>query len=192
METSHAFFPHDCNAFGNVVCAVAVHFCTEAIRVRMTVHFFHFAGVVIHFGFYIGKAVDTGNDLSCVFAETVEDNAERFLTNFVCFFSNADCAFSSSEGFMASQEAEAFGFFFEQHFAEVAMAQAYFTLVSNGARDAECLQAFTDCSSSFRSFFAAFFDCDCTANDVSPASVFKADRPGFFSPGRRFPDRHLS
>ena len=54
------------------------------------------AGIVIELGLYICEAVDTGNDLGSVLSETVEDDAERFLTNFVGHLGDLDSAFSGS------------------------------------------------------------------------------------------------
>ena len=77
---------------------------------------------------------------------------------------------------MTSQECETLGVFFQQHLAQVTVTQTNFSLVSNRARDAECLQTFTDCSSSVSSSAAALLDCDSCANGISPLCVFETDR----------------
>ena len=59
------------------------------------------------------------------------------------------------------------------------MSKTYFSLVSNGTRDAESLKTFTDRSSSICGTAAAFLDRDRSAYCVSPASVLKADRLDF-------------
>ena len=175
----YAFLPHDCNAFGNVICTVAVNLCTRAVcilGIALAEYFLDFAGVVVHLGLYIGKAVYTSDDLCSVLAQTVQDNTQRFLTNLVCLFSNTDRTLSSSERFVTSQECETLGVFFQQHLAQVTVTQTNFSLVSNRARDAECLQTFTDCSSSVSSSAAALLDCDSCANGISPLCVFETDR----------------
>ena len=55
------------------------------------------------------------------------------------------------------------------------MAKTYFTVVSNGTWDTECLNTFADCSSCISSTSTIFFDCNCSTYDVSPASVFETD-----------------
>ena len=55
------------------------------------------------------------------------------------------------------------------------MSKTYFSLVSNGTRDAESLKTFTDCSSSVCGTAAAFLDRDRSAYRVSPACIFKTD-----------------
>ena len=70
----NALFPHDGNALGHVVGAVAVYLCAGAFRIRgiaFSEYLLHFSGVVVHLCLHICKAVDAGNDLGCVFSETV-------------------------------------------------------------------------------------------------------------------------
>ena len=45
----------------------------------------------------VSKAVDTRDDLSSVFSKTVQDATQRFFTYFVCFCSDFNSTFSSSE-----------------------------------------------------------------------------------------------
>ena len=172
--------PHDRNAFANIVCTIAVYFCTRSIGVCLAEYFFQLACVVIIFCFDISKSVDTCDDLSSVFSKTVQDNTQRFLTYTVCFFSDTDRALSSSEGLVTCQECEALGILFQKHFAQVSMSQTYFTLVCYRTRNTEGLKSLTDCSCSLRCFAAAFFDRDCSAYGVSPFCVFEADRLNAF------------
>src|SRR5699024_6800589 len=79
----NALFPHDGNAFLNAVRAVAVNLRAESFGVCLAEYFFYFVGVGIVLCLNICKSVDTGNDLCGVFAKSVQDNAERFLTNLV-------------------------------------------------------------------------------------------------------------
>ena len=67
----YALFPHDRYTLGNVICTITVYFRTKSLGVRFSPQFFHFACVIIHLCLYICKAVDTGNDLSRIFAKTV-------------------------------------------------------------------------------------------------------------------------
>ena len=56
------------------------------------------------------------------------------------------------------------------------MTKTYLTAVSNGTRDAECLQAFTDSGSGISGTTCSLLDRDSSAYRVSPACVLKTDR----------------
>ena len=129
----------------------------------------------------ISKAVDTRDDLSSVFSKTVQDTTQRFFTYFVCFCSDFDSTFSSSERFVTCQESETFSFFAQQHSSEVTMADTNLTVVSYRTRDAESLQTDTDSFSSFSSVCATFLDSDCTTYHIRPFCIFKTDRLSFFT-----------
>src|SRR5699024_8955623 len=58
----NALFPHDRNALGYIIGAVAVYLCAQAVGVGLSPKLLHLAGVVIHLSLYICKSVDTGND----------------------------------------------------------------------------------------------------------------------------------
>ena len=60
------------------------------------------------------------------------------------------------------------------------MAKTYLTTVSNGTRDAECLQADTDCCSSLGSLAAVLLDRNGSTNGVCPLCIFEADRLNAF------------
>ena len=169
------FFLHNCYAFLNVVTAVASYFCFVTVRECNFTNNAQFAGEVVIFGLNIGKAVDSGDDVCSIFAQTVEDNMQRSFSCFVSSSCDTDCTFSSCEGFVSSQEAEAVCFLSEQHCAQVTVAKTYFTVFCNRARDAECLQTDTNCFSSFCCFGDAFFQCDCYTQSVSPNRIFKSD-----------------
>ena len=77
---------------------------------------------------------------------------------------------------MTCQECEALCILFEEHLAEVTVAETNLTLIGNRAGDAESLKAFTDSSSSVSSSCAALLYSDSAAYSVSPLSVFKTDR----------------
>ena len=89
---------------------------------------FTLVGVRIILSLNKSKSVDTGDDLSSVFSKTVQDNAERFLTNFVSFLSDTDSALCCCEGLVACQECEALGILLQKHFTKVTMSKTYFTL----------------------------------------------------------------
>ena len=55
------------------------------------------------------------------------------------------------------------------------MSDTYFTIISNGSWDTECLKTFTDCCSSISSSSSSFFDCDSCTYSVSPTCIFKTD-----------------
>ena len=80
---------------------------------------------------------------------------------------------------MASQEAETFGVFFQKHLAQISMTKTYFSLICNGAGNAERLQSFTDGSSSICSAAASFLNCNGSANRICPAGILKADGLNF-------------
>jgi len=49
------------------------------------------------------------------------------------------------------------------------------------ATAAECLKAFSNCRSSISRFLTVFFDCDCSAYRISPASILKTNRLNFLN-----------
>ena len=60
-------------------------------------NYFQFTSVVIKLSLNVCKSVDTRDDLCSVFAQTVQDTTQRFFTYFVCFCSDFDSTFGSSE-----------------------------------------------------------------------------------------------
>ena len=68
-------FYHDSNAFVYVVCAVASDFCAFALTESAFFHDFQLSGRIVVVGFYVGKAVDTADNIGGVFAQAVKDNA---------------------------------------------------------------------------------------------------------------------
>ena len=77
---------------------------------------------------------------------------------------------------MTCEECEALGLLAQQHCCQITMAQTNLTVVSNGTRNAERLQADADCLSSVGCIGAALLDCDCSAYYVSPAGILECDR----------------
>ena len=67
---------HDSNTLADVVTAVAVDGGALAIRVGDLVHDLQLAGVVVELGLNVSEAVDTGDDLSSVLAQAVQDNTQ--------------------------------------------------------------------------------------------------------------------
>ena len=177
----YAFFPHDSYTFTNVVSTVAFYFCTRTVRVSDFANNFQFTGKVIELSLNVSKAVDTRDDLSSVFSKTVQDATQRFFTYFVCFCSDFDSTFSSSERFVTCKESETFSFFAQQHSSEVTVADTNLTVVSNRTRNTECLQTDTDSFCSFSSVCAVLLKSDCSTYHISPFCVFKTDRLSFFT-----------
>ena len=172
----HVFLPHDGNAFADVIGAVAAD--CETVGVAAVFLFgndFEFAGVVIEFGFHAGEAVDTGDDLGGVFAETVQDHAQFVLTDFVGGFRQTDSAFRSREGFVTGSESEAFGVFGEQHGSQVAVSDTDFAVIRDGTGDAEALETFAERLGDFAGDRLTAFDGNGGADEISPAGVLKAD-----------------
>src|SRR5574344_826014 len=177
--------PHDCNAFAYIVGAVALYdetFLLAAVR-NLFDNFeslvCSFAVVVVEFCLNIGEAVDAGDDLSSVFSETVQDDAELVRAYFVGIGSDLDCALCSSERFVACEEAEALAVFRKKTCAEIAVSETDFAVISNRTRKTECLESFADSCRSVRTGdsagFLAFLYSDCRTEHVCPFSIFKAD-----------------
>ena len=55
----YVFLPHDGNAFGNGICAVAVHLSTKSLGIRLALDFLNGVGVGVILGFNESKAVDS-------------------------------------------------------------------------------------------------------------------------------------
>ena len=176
---------HDCNAFRNVICAVALNVRTRAVGISLFADNLNFFCVRIELGLNIRKAVDSGDDERSVLAETVEDNTQRLRSDLVRVQSDLDSTLSSREGLVASEECEALGLLGKEHFAQITVAEADLTVFSNRARDAECLQADADSGSSVSSLRAAHLDSNRAAYGVSPLCVLKADRLCFLYDGVR-------
>ena len=66
----------------DIICTIAVNFGTKSVRVSDSLYFFELACEVVILCLYICESVDSGDDLSCVFSKTVQDNTKRFFTNF--------------------------------------------------------------------------------------------------------------
>ena len=179
----NAFLPHNCNAFCYIICAIAIYLCTRAfriLRIALPEYFLYFASVIIHFGFYISKAVYSCNDLRSIFSKTIQNNTKRFLPNLICLFCNSDCAFSSGKRFVTCKKCETFCFFFQQHFAKVTMSKTNLTLIGNRTWNTECLQTFANCSSSVSCPLTSLFNCNCSAYCIGPFCIFKANRLNAF------------
>ena len=114
---------------------------------------------------------------------TVEDDAQRVLADLVGVQGDLDRAFGSREGFVAGEEGEALGVFAQEHGAQVAVAEADLAVVSDGAGDAEGLQADADIAGSFSGGSGVLLDRDRAADGVSPAGVLEGNRLSFFDDG---------
>ena len=174
------FLVHDGNAFLHAVSAIAFNFSTDTLGISDLFYYIDFILRVIILGLYISKAVDAGNDLCSILAKTVQDDTELVLADLVGRLSDTDCTLSSCEGFVASEECEAASIFRQKHGSQIAMAKTYLAVVSNGTRNTESLEAFTDSLCSISSLRAALLDSDCCAQRISPASILKADRLDVF------------
>ena len=169
-------FPHDCYALAYIVGTVAANLRTQTVRVGYRLHLLHFARVVIELGAYIREAVDTRDDLCCILAQTVQDNAQRVLTHAVGHFGDLDSALGSCERLVTCKEREALRILAQQTCCEVAVADTYLTVVGDRSCDAECLQALADSLCGVGSRRAALLDCDSRAYDVCPLGILEADR----------------
>ena len=170
-----AFEVHDGDAFTDVIGAIASDFCAFAVGVGFFADDFDFAGEVVEFGLDVGESVDSADDEGGVFSESVEDDAKWGFADFVGGAGESDGAFGGGKGFVTGEEGEAFGIFAQEHGGQVSVTEADFSVVGDGPRDAEGLEALADGLGGVGGFGAAFFDGDGGAEDVGPADVFKAD-----------------
>ena len=76
----NAFQMHDGNTFADIVSAVALDVCTLGLGVTDLTDHVDLTGSIVKLSLNIGKAVDTGDDLCSVLAQTVQDNAQGLLT----------------------------------------------------------------------------------------------------------------
>ena len=171
----HAFLLHDGYAFQNVVGAIALNSGSFPIGESSLFHNVQLIVEEVIFGLYIGKAIDSGNNISGVFAQAVEDDAQRLFAGTVSGAGDTDRAFCGGEGFMTGQESETFGFVSQQHGAQVAVTQTNFSLFCNRTGDTESFQTDTDRFSGLGGGLYTLFDRNSAAQRVGPGSVFKCD-----------------
>ena len=81
----NAFLVHDGNALTDIVSAVAADVRTFTLGVTNLTDDLEFAGVVVKLGLNIGEAVDTGDNLGSILAETVQDDAQGLLRALLAF-----------------------------------------------------------------------------------------------------------
>ena len=98
---------HNGNAFHNVVCTVALDSSALTLGEGDLLDDLQGLGGDIVLGLHIGEAVDTGNDVSGILAQAVQDNTQGGLADLVCSAGNANGTLSSSKGLVACQESEA-------------------------------------------------------------------------------------
>ncbi|EJX08780.1 hypothetical protein EVA_03106 [gut metagenome] len=177
----YTFFPHDSNTFANVVSAIAFYLSTRTVRVSDFTNYFQFTCEIVKLSLNICKSVDTRDDLSSVFTQTIQDATQRFFTYFISFCSDFDSTFSSSKRFVTCQESETFSFFAQQHSSQVTVTDANLTVVSYRTRNTERLQTDTNCFSSISSICATFLQSDSSTYYISPLCVFETDRLSFFT-----------
>ena len=172
----HILVPEDGNAFADIVSAIALYLQTgRIVTVRNLLDNVQLACVVVKLSLDVCEAIDTADDLCGVFAQTVQNHAQRFFTYFVCHLSNLDGTLSSCERLVAGQEGEALGLFTEQTGCQITMTQTYLTVVSHTSGDAESLQTDTDGLGALSSTLAALLDSDSSTGNVSPFCILKAD-----------------
>ena len=171
----HAFVTHNGNAFVDVVCAVATHFCAFAVAVSGGFYDFESIGVLVVLGLNVGEPVDTADDVSRVFAEAVKNYLQRLFTNFICRARDADSAFCRRKTFVTGEECKAFCFVAQEHCGEIAVSETDFAVFGNRTGNAEGLQTYTDCLGGVGGFFAVFLYSDSATDGVSPYRVIESD-----------------
>ncbi len=122
--------PEDSYTLAHIVCAVAVNLCTRTVTVSFLANDLQFAREIVELGLYIRKSVDTADDHSSVFAQTVQYAAERVLTHLVCHLSDLDSTLSGSEGLVAGEESEALCLLAEQTGSEVTVTDTNLAVIS--------------------------------------------------------------
>ena len=172
---AHFFQPHDLDALAHVVRAVATDLSALSRGVRRFLDYLHLVVEVIHLGLHIRETVDTRNDHRRVFAETVEDNAERGLADLVRALCDTYRALCRRERLVTREEAEALRLLFEQHGGKVAVAETDFTLFCDGAGYAERLQALAYRAGGVCGTGATLFDRNGATQRVCPLGVFETD-----------------
>ena len=172
---------HNGNAFTDVIRTVAADVGALAFGIADLADDLQLTGEVVKLSLYIGKAVDTGDDLSSVFSKTVENNAKRLFAHFVGIADNTDCAFSCCKGFMSCKESKALRLVAQKHSSQVAVANTDFAVVSYRTVNAEALQANADSAGSFFSVLYPGLQGNSSTDTVCPADVFKADGLNAFS-----------
>ncbi len=177
----HVLMPENSYTLAYVVCTVAVNLRTRTVAVRFLAHDLQFAREIVELGLYIGKSVDTADDHSSVFAQTVQDAAERVLTHLVRHLGNLDSTLSGCEGLVACQESEALGLLAQQTGSQITVTNTYLAVVSHRTRDTEGLQTDTDSLGSVSGVLAAFLQRDSGTYYVSPLGVLKTNTLGLLA-----------
>ena len=93
----NSFKFHDRNAFVRVVRAVAAYLCSFTVGVSLLFYDLDFIGIIVVLGLNVSEAVDSRDDISRVFAETVKDDSEGLFANFVRASCYSDSALGSRE-----------------------------------------------------------------------------------------------
>ena len=173
----NALFVHDSNTFLNVVCSIAVNFSTKTFRIRFTEYFFYCRSV------YGSYSVSTNvNPLireiicSCVFSKTVQDNAKRFFTNFVCLLSNTDSTFCCGKGLMSCKESRNTLSLLPEAFYQGYHVQDLlyvYQQLNQEYKMPEVRSPIAAAASAAR--LQSFFDCNCCTYYICPASIFKTN-----------------
>ena len=136
----HFFQMVDGHAFPDVIGTEAAYFCPASRGECSFLHHGQGAFCVIKLGFYIGKAIDPGNDIGGILSQSVENNQQRFPADLVGRVGNADGAFSSCKGLVSGQKGKTVCFFGQEHCRQVAVADTHLAVFSNRAGNTEGLQ----------------------------------------------------
>jgi hypothetical protein len=177
------FVMHDRDTFAYVVGTITLDGGSFTIAVRFFPDDLQLARCEVVLRLHVGKAVDTLDDMSGVFAKSVQDDPKRIGSSFIGRTGQADRSLGGRERFVTGTESEAVGLFEQKHRGQIAVADTDFSLVGDRAGDAEALEAFAERSGDFRRFSLAFFYRDGRADGICPTGVFKRDRLNFFGNG---------
>ena len=88
----YTFVPHDSHAFAHVIGSITFYFGTFTFGISYFTNYLQLARIIVELCLNVGKSVDTRNDLSGIFTQTVQNTTQRFLAHFIGLSGNFDSA----------------------------------------------------------------------------------------------------
>ena len=146
----HGLLLHDGNALVDIVCTVAAYVRTVAVRKLPDLRNGQLSCGKIKIRLHIRKAVNSGNDIRGILAQTVKNDLKRFLSDLIRRPCDSDRALRSGKRFMARQEAEALRLFTQQHGAKISMPETDLSGIQNACSPSPIASA---ASAAFFTFF---------------------------------------
>ena len=106
------FLPHDLHALANIIGTIAFDLGSLPCGIRGLGENIQRVGCIIHLRFHKGKAVNTGDNLRCILAQTIQNDAQRLGTYLIGLGCDTDGALCSRKGFMPGKKSKTFGVLF--------------------------------------------------------------------------------